>query len=83
MKEMNPANPLGELGKLLLIGGLALAGVGLLLMVGGKLPFRLGSLPGDISYQGRNRSFYFPLVTCIVLSLALTLVMWIVNYFRR
>jgi DUF2905 family protein len=80
---MNPVNPLGDLGKLLLIAGLALAAVGLLLVAGGRLPFRLGRLPGDISYQGRSGSFYFPIVTCIVLSLALTVVMWIINYFRR
>ncbi|HTZ73978.1 MAG TPA: DUF2905 domain-containing protein [Candidatus Aquilonibacter sp.] len=80
---MNPANPLGDLGKLLLVFGLVLAGVGVLLMVGGRLPFRLGRLPGDISYHGRNTSFYFPIVTCIILSVALTLIMWIINIFRR
>jgi ABC-type tungstate transport system substrate-binding protein len=80
---MTPANPVGDLGKFLLIAGLALAGVGGVLLIGGKLPFRLGRLPGDISYHGRNGSFYFPIVTCIVVSLALTVVMWIVNYFRR
>jgi len=80
---MNPANPLGDLGKLLLIGGLVLAGVGVLLMVGGRLPFRIGRLPGDISYHGRSGSFYFPVVTCILLSVALTLILWIVNVFRR
>ena len=80
---MNPANPLGDLGKLLLIGGLVLAGVGVLLMLGGRLPFRIGRLPGDISYHGRSGSFYFPVVTCILLSVALTLILWIVNVFRR
>jgi len=80
---MNPANPLGDLGKLLLIGGLVLAGVGVLLMIGGRLPFRIGRLPGDISYHGRSGSFYFPVVTCILLSVALTLILWIVNVFRR
>jgi len=80
---MTPANPLGELGKFLLVAGLVLAGAGLLLLVGGRLPFRLGRLPGDIAYQGRNGSFYFPIVTCIVVSLALTVVMWIANHFRR
>ena len=81
--RMTPANPLGELGKFLLVAGLVLAGAGLLLLVGGRLPFRLGRLPGDIAYQGRNGSFYFPIVTCIVVSLALTVVMWIANHFRR
>jgi hypothetical protein len=47
------------------------------------LPFRLGRLPGDIAIRGRNGSFYFPIVTCILVSAALTLVFWIVNYFRR
>jgi ABC-type tungstate transport system substrate-binding protein len=80
---MNPTNPLGDLGKLLVLSGLALAAVGVLLVIGGRLPFRLGRLPGDISYQGRSGSFYFPIVTCIVLSLALTVILWLVNYFRR
>lgn len=67
----------------MLIGGLVLAGVGILLMIGGRLPFRIGRLPGDISYHGRSGSFYFPVVTCILLSVALTLILWIVNVFRR
>jgi hypothetical protein len=83
MNLMNSANPLGEVGKLLLVVGIGLALLGALLLAGVRLPFRLGRLPGDISYQGRNGSFYFPVVTCIVLSLGLTVVMWIVNFFRR
>jgi hypothetical protein len=76
-------DPISEIGKLLVGLSIALAVVGVLVLVGGRLPLRLGRLPGDISYQGRNGSFYFPVVTCIVLSVALSLVMWIVNYFRR
>ena len=75
--------PLRELGKFLLVAGVVMAGVGALFMSGARLPFRLGRLPGDIAYQGRHGSFYFPVVTCIVLSVALTLVMWLVNSFRR
>ena len=60
-----------------------LVGAGALLVFGGRLPFRLGRLPGDIAYQGRHGSFYFPIVTCIVVSVALTLIFWIVNFFRR
>lgn len=74
---------LRELGKTLVIIGIVIAVAGLLLAVGGKLPFRLGRLPGDIAYQGRHGSFYFPVVTCLLLSLALTVLFWIVNYFRR
>ena len=74
---------LRETGRVLIVLGIALAGVGALLAFGGKLPFRLGRLPGDIVYQGRNGGIYFPVVTCILLSAVLTLVMWIVGYFRR
>jgi len=74
---------LRETGKLLIVLGMVLAGVGALLAFGGRLPFRLGRLPGDIVYQGRNGSFYFPVVTYILLSLVLSLLMWIVNHFRR
>jgi hypothetical protein len=76
-------DPLREIGKVLLVIGIALVGVGALLLFGARLPFRLGRLPGDIVVQGRNDSFYFPIVTCIIVSLALTLLMWIVNLFRR
>lgn len=76
-------DPLREIGRLLLVVGIVLVGVGLLLSFGAKLPFRLGRLPGDIVYQGRHGTFYFPIVTCIVLSVALTLILWIVNLFRR
>lgn len=72
-----------EFGRVLLVLGLVLVAAGLFLSLGAKLPFRLGRLPGDVSYQGRHGSFYFPIVTCIILSLALTLLLWIVNLFRR
>lgn len=75
--------PFRELGKLLIIGGLCLAAVGAWFVFGGKVPFRLGRLPGDIAYHGRHGSFYFPILTCIVLSVVLTLILWIVNFFRR
>lgn len=76
-------DPLREFGKALLIMGIVLVGAGALLAFGAKLPFRLGRLPGDIAWHGRNGSFYFPIVTCIIVSLALTLFFWIVNLFRR
>jgi hypothetical protein len=76
-------DPLRELGKLLLVAGVLLAGAGALLVFGARLPFRLGRLPGDIAYQGRHGSFYFPIVTCIIVSAALTLIFWIVNSLRR
>jgi hypothetical protein len=63
--------------------GIALLVSGAFFALGGRLPFRLGRLPGDISYQGKSGNFYFPIVTCIVLSVALTLILWIANLFRR
>jgi DUF2905 family protein len=83
MERDSLMDPSRELGRLLLIVGVLAIGAGALFYFGGKLPFRLGRLPGDIAYQGRHGSFYFPIVTCIVLSIALTLLFWIVNFFRR
>ena len=76
-------DPLREIGKILLVIGIVLVGVGALLLSGAKLPYRIGRLPGDIVIQGRNGSFYFPIVTCIIVSLLFTLLMWILNLFRR
>ncbi len=78
-----PTEPFRELGKLLLVIGAILVAIGALLISGVKIPFRLGHLPGDIAYQGRHGSFYFPIVTCIVVSVALTLIFWIINLFRH
>jgi Protein of unknown function (DUF2905) len=75
--------PARELGKGLLVLGLVIAVVGVFLLAGARLPFRLGRLPGDISYHGRHTSFYFPIVTCIVISVVLTLILWIVGAMRR
>jgi hypothetical protein len=76
-------DPLRETGKLLLILGVVLVVFGALMLFGARLPFRFGRLPGDIAYQGRHGNFYFPIVTCIVVSVVLTLFFWLVNLFRR
>jgi hypothetical protein len=76
-------DPARELGKWLIIGGLILAAIGSLFLIGGRLPLRLGRLPGDIAIEGKRGSFYFPVVTCILLSVVLTLVMWLVSLFRK
>jgi hypothetical protein len=80
---MPSPGPFSDLGKMLVVFGIVLVVAGVFLISGVKLPFRLGRLPGDIAYQGRNGSFYFPIVTCILLSVALTLISWIINHFRR
>ena len=76
-------DPLRELGRVLVVIGLVLAGVGALLFLGARLPFRLGRLPGDIAYQCKHGTIYFPIITCLLLSLILTVLFWIVNLFRR
>lgn len=72
-----------ELGRTLLVLGGLLVVVGAFLYFGGKLPLRLGRLPGDIVHRGEHITFYFPIVTCLVLSLGLTLLFWLVGHFRK
>jgi hypothetical protein len=76
-------DPLREIGKLLLVLGVLLVVVGGVLVIGAKLPFRIGRLPGDIAYQGRHTAFYFPIVTCLILSVLISLVLWLAGQFRR
>jgi hypothetical protein len=64
------------IGRLLLLLGLVFALVGALIVVLGKLPY-LGKLPGDIDIQRRGFSIYFPLTTCLLLSILVTILMWI------
>jgi hypothetical protein len=72
-----------ELGRSLLFLGAFIILVGAFFFFGGKLPFRLGRLPGDIVYKGQNTTFYFPIVTSIVLSIGLSLLLWLISRFRR
>lgn len=73
-------NDLGPLGKMLIIVGIFLIGIGVFILVIGKVPY-LGRLPGDIYIKKNNFAFYFPLVTCIVISVLLTLILNL--FFRR
>ncbi|HEY2548882.1 MAG TPA: DUF2905 domain-containing protein [Candidatus Acidoferrum sp.] len=75
---------LRDLGRTLLILAAVLAILGAVLYFsGGKLPFRLGKLPGDIVHRGERTTFYFPIVTCLILSAALSFVFWLFSHFRR
>jgi hypothetical protein len=68
------------IGRLLITVGVIFIVVGVLFTLGGRLPFRIGRLPGDVVIRGKNSTFYFPIVTCILLSIVLTLLGWL---FRR
>jgi len=74
---------LRELGRVLLTLGALLVLVGAFFYFGGKLPFRLGRLPGDIVREGEHGTFYFPIVTCLVLSAVLSLLFWLTARFRK
>jgi hypothetical protein len=67
------------LGRFLIVAGVLLIVAGLAVTFGGRLPLRLGRLPGDIAIHGRNSSFYFPITTCLLVSVLLSLVLWIVR----
>jgi hypothetical protein len=74
----------GSLGKWLIIVGLGLAGLGLLFWLAGKWGLPLGTLPGDIHVDRPGFSFRFPVVTCIILSLLITiLINVIIGLFRK
>jgi hypothetical protein len=64
-------------GKALIAAGLLLAAAGLLVLLAERFGIRLGRLPGDIRIEGRNGGFYFPVVTCILISVLLSLVSWL------
>lgn len=67
-----------HLGKLLIVIGLVVAGIGLILILAGKIPW-LGRLPGDFVFRGKNVSFYFPLMTSLIVSVILSLILWFIN----
>jgi hypothetical protein len=61
-------------GKILIVIGLVIAGIGGLILLGGKIPW-IGRLPGDFYYKGKNFTFYFPLATSIIVSIILTIIL--------
>ncbi|MBN2511309.1 MAG: DUF2905 domain-containing protein [Sedimentisphaerales bacterium] len=70
-----------QIGKWLIVSGLILCGSGLLVILLGKLG--LFRLPGDIDLMGKNWQVFVPITSCLILSAALTLLIWIVNYLKK
>jgi hypothetical protein len=73
---------MADLGKLLLVLGGMIILIGAVIMLAGRFNLPLGRLPGDIAYRGKNTVFYFPIVTCIVISVVLSLLFWIFGRHR-
>jgi len=67
------------MGRSLMILGALIFAAGLAVHLAGRLPVQLGRLPGDIVIRGRHGTFYFPVVTCLVLSVVFSVVMWILH----
>ena len=72
----------GQPAVILILIGLLLAAVGLAWLLLPNIPW-LGRLPGDIRWEGEHGGFYFPIVTCLVLSLLLSVALWTVQQFWR
>lgn len=75
-------NPHASFGWILVVLGLVIAGIGLIWVFAPSVPW-LGQLPGDIRIERDNFRFYFPLVTCVLVSVVLTLVVLVVRWLQR
>ncbi|HLJ77690.1 MAG TPA: DUF2905 domain-containing protein [Acidobacteriaceae bacterium] len=74
---------MGDLGRLLIGLGLLIAAIGVAVLLIGKIGLPLGRLPGDFAWRGRHTTVYFPLATCIIVSVVLSLIFWILSRFGR
>jgi hypothetical protein len=72
-----------EVGKLLVFLGGMLVIVGVVVMIMGRMHLPLGRLPGDFLYRGKNTTVYFPLATSLLVSVVLSIVLWLVSRWRR
>jgi hypothetical protein len=70
-----------QFGKWLIAAGIAIALLGVLVIVLGRVG--LFKLPGDLEFGSKNWRIYFPIASCIVISIVLTLILWLISYFRR
>jgi Protein of unknown function (DUF2905) len=72
-----------DLGKLLVLLGIGLVVIGAAMMLLGRTHLPLGRLPGDIVYRGKNTTVYFPIMTSVLLSVVLTIVLYVIGRWRR
>jgi len=74
---------MSDLGRILIFFGLLLVVAGLVVVALGRFNLPIGRLPGDFSWRGRGWTVSFPLASSIVLSVILSLILWLINHFRR
>jgi Protein of unknown function (DUF2905) len=74
---------MAEMGRLLVIVGIALVVIGGIVMLLGRTGVPLGRLPGDILYRGKNTTFYFPLASSILISVVLPIVLFLIGRLKR
>ena len=74
---------MGDLGRWLIGLGLLIAAIGAAILLVGKTGLPIGRLPGDFTWRGRNTTVYFPLATCIIVSVILSLIFWIISRIGR
>ena len=74
---------MAEMGRLLVILGVALVVIGGIVMLPGRTGLPLGRLPGDFLYRGKNTNFYFPLASCILISVVLSIVLFLIGRLKR
>ena len=72
-----------DLGKLLIVVGIVLVVAGLFFTLIGRTNLPLGRLPGDIFYRGKHTTFYFPLATSLLLSVVLSILLYVIGRWRR
>ncbi len=74
---------MAEFGKLLIFFGVLLVGAGIVLLLLGRTHLPVGRLPGDFLYRGKHTTIYFPLATSLILSVVLSVVVYLLGRFRR
>jgi predicted Co/Zn/Cd cation transporter (cation efflux family) len=70
-----------QIGKWLILAGIVISLAGAFIMVLGRVG--LFKLPGDLQFGGKNWKVYFPIASCVIISIVLTLILWLINYLRR
>jgi len=70
-----------QIGKWLIVTGIFIAVVGILMLLLGRIG--LFKLPGDLEFGSKNWRIYIPIASCVLISIILTVILWLINYFRR